>query len=215
MPHQITKITNISNELLNLIDDSMSFYYKSGPDNKPVVSRTDLLGRKELSKMIENGEMYQLVFSDENEDGASPNLAKPSPKLIGCMSITIRDTTKMYLGLLCIDRNHRNQGLGKMMMDFAENKAGKDIYSSIKTTELVGFYHKDCQNSCKISAWYDKQGYVGYKSSYLFDSEVIREQVGKVVRDLEGFKDVEKEVAIESIYRYNYEIIWMRKDVVH
>ncbi len=74
-------------------------------------------------------------------------LAEREGVLIGCVYVEPRGN-RAYLGLLAVDPERQNSGLGSLLMDAAEDYCRglschfMDIYTVNLREELLGFYHR-------------------------------------------------------------------------
>ena len=211
MTYQIRQIqiasSKIINELKSLIDQAFSFNYNLDTNNQPLANRTEFMSKNELSNMIKKGEMFELIDFDVKNEFL---MVKTSHKIIGCVSLTLDYESKtLHIGLLAIHENYRNKGLGKQIMNFAENMAKTD--DSINFIELVIFYHKDCSATKLSYGMYERLGYEPYKMSTLCNSEYLKERLEHVLREKKEFRNFEPDHAIKAIFKYDYEIKFMKK----
>ncbi|MBX7481003.1 GNAT family N-acetyltransferase [Qipengyuania sp. 6D47A] len=72
-------------------------------------------------------------------------------RLLGCVAVTRKDDTLGYLGTFCVDPQLQSAGLGRKLLDAAEDHARSSGLGAIEMTVIT-------QREVLI-AWYERRGY--------------------------------------------------------
>ncbi|MDP5103344.1 MAG: GNAT family N-acetyltransferase [Erythrobacter sp.] len=72
--------------------------------------------------------------------------------LIGCVAVTSKDAALAYLGMLCVAPNLQSAGLGRRLLDAAEDHARHKGIAAMEMTVI------DSRDS--LIAWYERRGYI-------------------------------------------------------
>lgn len=72
--------------------------------------------------------------------------------IVGCVAVTRKDTTLGYLGMLCVKPTLQSGGLGRRLLDTAEDGARADGLSVVEMTVIA-------QRETLID-WYERRGYL-------------------------------------------------------
>lgn len=78
--------------------------------------------------------------------------ARDGESLLGCVAVTRRDAALAYLGMLCVAPDRQSGGLGRLLLDAAEDHARA---SGIAAMEMTVIDSRDA-----LIAWYERRGYV-------------------------------------------------------
>jgi ribosomal protein S18 acetylase RimI-like enzyme len=78
--------------------------------------------------------------------------ARDGEQLIGCVAVTRKDDTLGYLGMLCVLPTLQSSGLGRKLLDAAEDHARA---LGIAAMEMTVIDSRDA-----LIAWYERRGYV-------------------------------------------------------
>ncbi|MBX7496381.1 GNAT family N-acetyltransferase [Qipengyuania sp. 6B39] len=78
-------------------------------------------------------------------------VARDASELTGCVAVTRRDARLAYLGMLCVRPDLQSAGLGRRLLDAAEDKARADGIAVMEMTVI------DSRDS--LIAWYERRGY--------------------------------------------------------
>jgi len=79
-------------------------------------------------------------------------IASEGESLLGCVAVTVKDTALAYLGMLCVAPDLQSAGLGRRLLDAAEDCARK---LGIAAMEMTVIDSRDA-----LIAWYERRGYV-------------------------------------------------------
>lgn len=77
--------------------------------------------------------------------------ARDGDALIGCVAVTAKDTRLAYLGMLCVLPTLQSAGLGRRLLDAAEDHARALGLGAMEMTVI------DSRES--LIAWYERRGY--------------------------------------------------------
>lgn len=77
--------------------------------------------------------------------------ARDAGRLIGCVAVTRKDDTLGYLGMLCVLPTLQSAGLGRKLLDAAEDLARTEGIAAMEMTVI------DSRTS--LIAWYERRGY--------------------------------------------------------
>ena len=78
--------------------------------------------------------------------------ARDGDNLVGCVAVTGKDQSLAYLGMLCVLPTLQSSGLGRKLLDAAENLARANGIAAMEMTVI------DSRES--LIAWYERRGYV-------------------------------------------------------
>jgi len=83
-------------------------------------------------------------------------VARDGAALVGCVAVTRKDSDKhsglAYLGMLCVAPELQSAGLGRQLLDAAEDYARSHSIAAIEMTVI--------DNRDALIAWYERRGYV-------------------------------------------------------
>ncbi len=110
---------------------------------------------------------------------ANPNIAilkytNPENNIIACVHLEKQDS-KLYLGMLTVQPELQNGGIGKQLLQAAEKYAHQQNCTTI-TMSVISIRHE-------LIAFYERKGYFANGKSYPFPVE--HEQFGKPKQALE------------------------------
>ncbi|MFY8048319.1 MAG: GNAT family N-acetyltransferase [Erythrobacter sp.] len=71
--------------------------------------------------------------------------------LIGCVAVTRKDASLGYLGMLCVQPDLQSAGLGRKLLDAAEDNAREAGLAAMEMTVI------DSRDA--LIAWYERRGY--------------------------------------------------------
>jgi ribosomal protein S18 acetylase RimI-like enzyme len=77
--------------------------------------------------------------------------ARDGETLTGCVAVTVKGTALAYLGMLCVSPEMQSAGLGRRLLDAAENHARN---LGIAAMEMTVIDSRDA-----LIAWYERRGY--------------------------------------------------------
>ncbi len=78
--------------------------------------------------------------------------ARDGEALIGCVAVTRKDKTLAYLGMLCVLPTLQSAGLGRKLLDAAEDLARAEGIAAMEMTVI--------DSRASLIAWYERRGYV-------------------------------------------------------
>lgn len=78
--------------------------------------------------------------------------ARDAGNLIGCVAVTRKDATLAYLGMLCVLPTRQSGGLGRKLLDAAEDFARANGMAAMEMTVI--------DSRVALIAWYERRGYV-------------------------------------------------------
>ena len=78
--------------------------------------------------------------------------ARDGERLIGCVAVTRKDASLAYLGMLCVLPTLQSSGLGRKLLDAAEDLARTEGIAAMEMTVI------DSRDS--LIAWYERRGYL-------------------------------------------------------
>lgn len=94
------------------------------------------------------GEVERLLA----DPGVTILVARDGAELVGCVAVTRRDASLAYLGMLCVLPDLQSAGLGRQLLDAAEENARA---FGIEVMEMTVIDSRDV-----LIAWYERRGYV-------------------------------------------------------
>lgn len=71
--------------------------------------------------------------------------------LIGCVAVTRKDAAHAYLGMLCVLPTLQSGGLGRRLLDAAEDLARAEDIAAMEMTVI--------DSRSELIAWYERRGY--------------------------------------------------------
>jgi ribosomal protein S18 acetylase RimI-like enzyme len=77
--------------------------------------------------------------------------ARDGEALTGCVAVTVKDSALAYLGMLCVEPTLQSAGLGRRLLDAAEDHARANGIAAMEMTVI------DSRDS--LIAWYERRGY--------------------------------------------------------
>jgi ribosomal protein S18 acetylase RimI-like enzyme len=77
--------------------------------------------------------------------------ARDGSELIGCVAVTRKDASLAYLGMLCVLPTLQSGGLGRQLLDAAEDLARAEGIAAMEMTVI------DSRDA--LIAWYERRGY--------------------------------------------------------
>lgn len=78
-------------------------------------------------------------------------VARDGVSLVGCVAVTRRDAGLAYLGMLCVRPDLQSAGLGRKLLDAAEDAAREQGIAAMEMTVI------DSRDT--LIAWYERRGY--------------------------------------------------------
>jgi ribosomal protein S18 acetylase RimI-like enzyme len=78
--------------------------------------------------------------------------ARDGAALIGCVAVTVKGGALAYLGMLCVQPDLQSAGLGRRLLDAAEDHARTNGIAAMEMTVI------DSRDS--LIAWYERRGYI-------------------------------------------------------
>ncbi len=77
--------------------------------------------------------------------------ARDGDQLVGCVAVTRKDETLGYLGMLCVLPTLQSAGLGRQLLDAAEDHARSLGLGAMEMTVI--------DSRASLIAWYERRGY--------------------------------------------------------
>ena len=77
--------------------------------------------------------------------------ARDGERRVGSVAVTRKDATLAYLGMLCVEPDLQSSGLGRRLLDAAEDAARAEGIEAMEMTVIDG---RDT-----LIAWYERRGY--------------------------------------------------------
>jgi ribosomal protein S18 acetylase RimI-like enzyme len=96
------------------------------------------IGREELEALLSDAAVTILT-------------ARDGDALIGCVAVTRKDASLGYLGMLCVQPDLQSAGLGRKLLDAAEDHASALGLSAMEMTVI--------DSRASLIAWYERRGY--------------------------------------------------------
>ena len=78
-------------------------------------------------------------------------VARDGAALIGCVAVTVKGTALAYLGMLCVSPDLQSAGLGRRLLDAAEDHA--------RTTGIAAMEMTVIDSREALIAWYERRSY--------------------------------------------------------
>lgn len=79
-------------------------------------------------------------------------IARDGERLVGCVAVTRKDAGLAYLGMLCVLPTLQSSGLGRKLLDAAEDLARAEGIAAMEMTVI--------DSRASLIAWYERRGYV-------------------------------------------------------
>lgn len=77
--------------------------------------------------------------------------ARDGADMVGCVAVTVKDSTLAYLGMLCVAPALQSVGLGRRLLDAAEDHARDAGIAAMEMTVI--------DSRASLIAWYERRGY--------------------------------------------------------
>ncbi len=77
--------------------------------------------------------------------------AREGDSIIGCVAVTRKDARLAYLGMLCVAPTLQSAGLGRRLLDAAEDHASARGSTAMEMTVI--------DSRAELIAWYERRGY--------------------------------------------------------
>ncbi len=78
--------------------------------------------------------------------------AQDGESLVGCVAVTRKGTALAYLGMLCVQPTLQSAGLGRRLLDAAEDHARALDIAAMEMTVI--------DSRASLIAWYERRGYL-------------------------------------------------------
>lgn len=78
-------------------------------------------------------------------------IARDGEALTGCVAVTVKGTTLAYLGMLCVAPHLQSSGIGRRLLDAAEDCARAHGIVAMEMTVI--------DSRAALIAWYERRGY--------------------------------------------------------
>jgi ribosomal protein S18 acetylase RimI-like enzyme len=111
---------------------------RQGWNHEADILDDERIGREELEALLADPAVTILT-------------ARDSEALIGCVAVTAKDAQLGYLGMLCVLPTLQSAGLGRRLLDAAEEHASALGLAAMEMTVIEG---RDT-----LIAWYERRGY--------------------------------------------------------
>jgi len=111
---------------------------RAGWNHEADILDDERIGREELDSLLADPAVTILT-------------ARDGGKLVGCVAVTRKDATLGYLGMLCVSPRLQSGGLGRRLLDAAEDHGRAIGIARMEMTVI------DSRES--LIAWYDRRGY--------------------------------------------------------
>lgn len=96
---------------------------------------------------ISPGELEAML----TDPAATILVAREGDALIGCVAVTVKGTALSYLGMLCVAPRLQSAGLGRQLLDAAEDHARSAGIAAMEMTVI--------DSRAALIAWYERRGY--------------------------------------------------------
>ncbi|KAF9765508.1 hypothetical protein IL306_002208 [Fusarium sp. DS 682] len=149
------------------------------------ISSSDL-----LSKITDPNGVVLIAFTNTPSSGTSTPESETNcdsaPRLVACCEVLQKDTERAYFGLFAVSPKLQAGGIGKQVLQYAENYAARNWGTKVMTMWVI-WTRKE------LIEWYVRRGYVrtGEKSPFPYEGLVN----GKALRDDLYFDHLEKVLA--------------------
>ncbi|KAF4343603.1 murein transglycosylase [Fusarium beomiforme] len=140
-----------------------------------------------LSKITDPKGVILMVFTNTSPSETSKETnCDSAPRLVGCCEVLQKDEERAYFGLFAVSPKLQAGGIGKQVLQYAENYAARNWGTKIMTMWVI-WTRKE------LIDWYARRGYVktGEKSPFPYEGLVN----GKALRDDLYFDHLEKVLA--------------------
>jgi ribosomal protein S18 acetylase RimI-like enzyme len=111
---------------------------RQGWNHEADILDDERVGREELDALLADPAVTILTARDDGQ-------------LTGCVAVTRKDASLAYLGMLCVLPKLQSAGLGRRLLDAAEDLARADGIAAMEMTVI------DSRTS--LIAWYERRGY--------------------------------------------------------
>jgi ribosomal protein S18 acetylase RimI-like enzyme len=111
---------------------------RTGWNHEADILDDERIGRAELDALLADPAVTILIARDDEA-------------LIGCVAVTRKDTALGYLGMLCVSPTLQSGGLGRRLLDAAEDHARALGLAAMEMTVI------DSREA--LIAWYERRGY--------------------------------------------------------
>lgn len=111
---------------------------RAGWNHEADILDDERIGREELDELLANPAVTILTARDRGN-------------LIGCVAVTRKDASLGYLGMLCVSPRLQSGGLGRRLLDAAEDHGRAMGLATMEMTVI------DSRES--LIAWYERRGY--------------------------------------------------------
>jgi ribosomal protein S18 acetylase RimI-like enzyme len=112
---------------------------RAGWNHEADILDDERIGRAELDALLDDPAVTILT-------------ARDGDALVGCVAVTRKNSSLGYLGMLCVSPTLQSGGLGRRLLDAAENHARALGMAAMEMTVI------DSRDS--LIAWYERRGYV-------------------------------------------------------
>lgn len=124
------------------IEKLVNSAYRGDSSKRGWTTEADLLGGIRI-----NTESVYALINDEN---SKILIFKNNNDLQGCVNITAKDSV-LYLGMLTVDPELQNSGIGKKLLRYVEEYALNNSFTSIEMTVI--------SQRTELIAWYERHGF--------------------------------------------------------
>lgn len=111
---------------------------RAGWNHEADILDDERIGADELAAMLCDPEVTILT-------------AREGENLIGCVAVTRKHAGLAYLGMLCVRPTLQSSGIGRKLLDAAEDLAQREAIAAMEMTVIDG---RDA-----LIAWYERRGY--------------------------------------------------------
>lgn len=136
-------ITKATLEDISEIEILINSAYRGESSKKGWTTEADILegiriDKKELTDIILDSK--STIFKYQEND-----------QILGCVLLVAKEN-KLYLGLLCVNPELQNSGIGKKILQFANDYAIQNCFPKIVMTVIL--------DRVELISWYNRHGYV-------------------------------------------------------
>ncbi len=85
------------------------------------------------------------------DPAATMIVARDDEKLVGCVAVTCKEDALAYLGMLCVVPDLQSAGLGRRLLNAAEDHARARDIGGVEMTVI--------DSRAALIAWYERRGY--------------------------------------------------------
>ena len=111
---------------------------RQGWNHEADILDDERIGREELEALLADPAVTILTARDADQ-------------VIGCVAVTKKDTSLGYLGMLCVLPTLQSGGLGRRLLDAAEDHARGLGLAAMEMTVI--------DSRASLIAWYERRGY--------------------------------------------------------